>query len=367
MRAFERRLNRVADGLFASALDEFLGARVPIQLGGLHDPFTPRERMLGVTLRLLKILRDRKYPTLISTKGDLVAEQEYLDLLKEMMVVVRFSAAGVSERYRLQIDRRCADFDRTLEKISKLARNGVVTALRIQPVIPGFEQDALDMARKAAAAGARRISFEYLKLPKESVANEIKILSSVVGFDLLKHMSRAGLSTVGWDYSLISCVKRPFVLEARKVCHSAGVSFGAGDTDFIPLSDGDGCCGSTSDLLPGSSQFKANLSGIVKLGSQGQDQKVRFDQLKTIWAPQRPISTYLDTRSRGPKNSGHTSDWLSLLARRWNGECGPYSPDFFYGVNWQGECDRDGMRIYDASELADALTPNTNRSQRAFS
>ncbi len=276
-------------------------------------------------------------------------------MLQEMIVVVRFSAAGVSERYRLQIDRRCANFDRTLEKISKLAHGGVATALRIQPVIPGFEQDALDMARKAAAAGARRISFEYLKLPKEALANEIKALSSVVGFDLLTHMNRAGLSTVGWDYSLVSGAKRPFVLEARDVCRSAGVSFGAGDTDFIPLSDGDGCCGSTGDLLPGSSQFRANFSGIVKLGSQAPDQKVRFNQLEKIWAPQRPISTYLDTRSRGPKNDGRASDWLNLLARRWNGECGPYSPDFFYGVKWQGKYDRNGMRIYDASELADAL------------
>jgi len=245
--------------------------------------------------------------------------------------------------------------------------NGVATALRIQPVIPGFEQNALDIARKAAAAGAKRISFEYLKLPKETVANEIKVLSSIVGFDLLKYMSRAGLSTVGWDYSLLASVKCPFVLEARNVCHGANVSFGAGDTDLIPLSDGDGCCGSTSDLLPGSSQFKANLSGIVKLGSQAQDRKVRFDQLEKIWAPERPVSTYLDTRSRGPKNKGRNSDWLSLLERRWNGECGPYSPDFFYGVKWQGKYDRNGMRIYDASELADALTPNTNRFRRASS
>jgi len=214
VRAFEGRLNRVAAGLFASALDEFLGARVPIQLGGLHDPFTPRERTLEVTLRLLRVLRDRQYPTLISTKGELVAEHEYLAVLKEMIVAVRFSAAGVSEKYRLQIDRRCADFDRTLEKISKLACNGVATALRIQPVIPGFEQNALDIARKAAAAGAKRISFEYLKLPKETVANEIKVLSSIVGFDLLKYMSRAGLSTVGWDYSLLASVKCPFCIRS---------------------------------------------------------------------------------------------------------------------------------------------------------
>src|SRR5262245_47750316 len=105
--AFSQRLNRVAQGVYASALDEFLAARVPIQLGGLHDPFTLRARSLVVTGELLGVLRAARYPTLISTKGDLVVEPKYVSLLKEMTVAVRFSAAGVSESFRAGIDRRC--------------------------------------------------------------------------------------------------------------------------------------------------------------------------------------------------------------------------------------------------------------------
>jgi len=75
-KAFELRLKRVAAGNYLSALDEFLAMRVPIQLGGLHDPFTPREKSFGVTYQLLRILCDSNYPTLISTKGELVVDTE---------------------------------------------------------------------------------------------------------------------------------------------------------------------------------------------------------------------------------------------------------------------------------------------------
>ena len=168
--AFRLRLNRVAAGQYASALDEFLGARVPIQLGGLHDPFTLRERQSRVTYQLLRILCDANYPTLISTKGDLVAESEYISLLHEMNVIVRFSASGVSETFRSKIDRRCSSFSKTLENVAALTARGIKTALRIQPVIPGFEEEAIRMVGEAAVAGVQRISFEFLKLPKEFYA-----------------------------------------------------------------------------------------------------------------------------------------------------------------------------------------------------
>jgi DNA repair photolyase len=261
--AFGQRLRRIREGHLASALDEFLAARVPIQLGGLHDPFTPRERVQGVTLQLLKILQDFDYPTLISTKGELIVESDYVSLLKEMDVLVRFSAAGVSERFRGEIDRRCATFDRTLDKISILTSHGIATGLRIQPVIPGFEDDAIEMARQASAAGVRQISFEYLKLPTESLQQDTRRLHAVLGFDVFDRMRQLGVTAVGWDYTLSPKAKRAFILEARQQCHRLGVRFGAGDTEFIPWSDGDGCCGSSTECLPNSTQFRANFVGAL--------------------------------------------------------------------------------------------------------
>jgi hypothetical protein len=302
-----------------------------------------------------RILCDSNYPTLISTKGELVVDAEYLSLLQEMNVVVRFSAAGVSERFRPSIDRRCASFGKTLEKISTLTARKIATTLRIQPVIPGFEEDALRMTREAALAGAHQISFEYLKLPKESLRTDVRVMSGVIGFDILKHMKATGIAEQGWDYALVPQAKRNFIMTARKHCHESGLSFGAGDTEFIPWSDGDGCCGSASRYLHRSTQFRANYVGAIKSALSHPRKEVCFRSIEEVWSPNKPVSTYLDSGSRNGASDHPGSDWMRLIAARWNGRLGPYSPAFFDGVRWTGKVDALGFRIYDATDLASSL------------
>jgi hypothetical protein len=177
----------------------------------------------------------------------------------------------------------------------------------------------------------------------------------VVGFDILGLMRSKGLRSVGWDYMLTSDAKVGFVRKAKALCREVGVHFGAGDTDFIPWSDGNGCCACSGFFLSSAHQFRANFVGAIKHSLVTDTYQVLFDTIKEYWSPRRAVSTYLSSRSRTQDPSGRFSDWISLMARRWNGTSGPYSPAFFTGVNWEGEYDRSGFKIYDASELALSL------------
>ena len=190
--ALRERFGRIKSGNIASALDEFLKQRIPIQLGGLQDPFTPLEAREGVTLELLKVLRDERSPTLISTKGNLFLDEEYLNVLSEMNVVFRISAAGIDEHLRPVVERRCDPFNVTIKKIRVLCQRGIPVALRLQPVFPRFERAALQMATKAARAGVSRVTFEYLKLPSESMRNEIGALTPELGYDVLATIDSNG-------------------------------------------------------------------------------------------------------------------------------------------------------------------------------
>jgi DNA repair photolyase len=354
--ALRRRFDRIRQGDIASALDEFRLQRVPVQLGGLQDPFTPRERQARVTLELLKVLRDESYPTLVSTKGSLFLEAEYLDLLAEMNVLFRISAAGVSESLRPLVDRMCDPFDKTLEKIATLSRRGIPVALRIQPIFPKFEATALEMAAKAAAAGVRQVTFEYLKLPSESTRQEIARANSELGYDVVATMSKMGLSKVGPDWTLTREAKRPFVRVALAHCRDLGIRFGAGDTEFIPWSDGDGCCGSSSFSLVGSHQFAANFVGAIKYALTTPSKRVEFAFLERQWSPHRSIGNYMDGRARiSAVDRGDRTDWLALMARRWNPGPSPYSPAFFDGVVATDEKDAAGLTVYDATPLAEEL------------
>ena len=342
--ALAKRLDRVAIGVTKSSLDEFLENRVPIQLGGLQDPFSPMEDRRQVTRRALHVLQRHHYPTIISTKGDLCIRPDYLDLLSAMNVYVRVSAAGVAEKYREKIDYRCSSFEQTLDRIRVLSNVSIPVSLRIQPVIPGFEEQSLEMAEKAISAGARHVSFEYLKFATEGLQQTAKRITAAVGNNVWENMQRMGVKRLGRDYTLLPIAKSDFLIRAKKLCSQLGAKFGAGDTEFIPHSDGGGCCSGAGFFLKSANEFRANFGGVVSQNlSKGV---VRFQDLRSEWGPQKTVHTYLTTNSRGRDQSGQYSDWLALLAHRWNAENGPYSPHFFEGVSWDGQYDEKGLKIY---------------------
>lgn len=355
-KALALRLERVARGDVRSAVDEFLARRVPLQLGGLQDPFTPMEAELGVTLELLGVLRDHKYPTLISTKGSLPVSEPYLSLLEGMNVVVRLSAAGIPEPLRRAVEPKTEGFAATERMLLALSARGIVTGLRIQPIFPGHEEEALAMAEAAARAGTRQISFEYLKIPGESVNTEMAAASRALGYDIIERMRGLGVVRLGPDWSLSRDAKRPFVRRARHLSHALGVKFGAGDTEFIPWSDGNGCCGASELTQDGANHFTANFVGAIRASLSRNDKRVSFDMLEALWSPEQSIGNYMDWRRRIPaeQREGRT-DWLALMSRRWNGGKSPYSPAFFDGVRPTGDIDETGFRIYESSELAREL------------
>ena len=125
------------------------------------------------TLRTLNILDRYQYPTIISTKGGLVTHPRYLDFLARMNLYVRISAAGIAESHRAKIDLNCSSFSSVLQRIRDLTNAAVPVSLRIQPVIPGFEESALKMTEQAAVAGTQHVSFEYLKLPTEKFSQTL--------------------------------------------------------------------------------------------------------------------------------------------------------------------------------------------------
>ena len=72
---------------------------IPIHFGGMSDPFQPIEKSIRASYDCLKLLAETKYPFIISTKGKLVMEPEYLELLEKCNCVVQISA--VCSKYDL--------------------------------------------------------------------------------------------------------------------------------------------------------------------------------------------------------------------------------------------------------------------------
>lgn len=70
---------------------EWCDWNIPIHWGGMSDPFQPVEKQIRASYECLKLLAETKYPFVVSTKGRLVADPEYLDLLAQCNCVLQIS------------------------------------------------------------------------------------------------------------------------------------------------------------------------------------------------------------------------------------------------------------------------------------
>jgi DNA repair photolyase len=338
-----RRLERLATSEPRSAIDEMLKARVPIHFGGMSDPFMPMEREHRLTLRYLEILADHSYPVVISTKSALIADDEYVRELARGKFVVQFS---FSRRRNTQfLEGGAPNAEQRIQTLRRLAVAGIGTAIRIQPLLPNFESEAIDLIDEAAEAGARHVSVEHLKLPIEREWSHRTRMDRAVGFDLGEFYRQRSARRVGREWILPVEYRHPTIAALRDRAVHSKIGFGAADNDLLHWSDGNVCC-SGADLFKLGSGFQFNFTTAVRRGIRAG--RISFDLIRSDWRPSHPITEYVNSHSR----MGHSQTVESYLVARWNGAKNGPSPASFYGVNSTLDVDSDGLQIYEIQTSA---------------
>lgn len=131
---------------------------ITIHWGGMSDPFQPIEKNIGSSYKLLKIFAETGYPVIISTKGKLISDEKYLDVLKNCNAVVQVSL--LSEKYDKFEGVKFIDRFNMLNKVAKNVKRLII---RAQPYIPKLRDDILKLAKSYKDAGVYGIAIEGLK------------------------------------------------------------------------------------------------------------------------------------------------------------------------------------------------------------
>lgn len=206
---------------------------IPLHWGGLSDPFQPIEKEHKLSLECLKYLAETKYPFVVSTKGKLIVEQEYLDLLKECNVVVQVSmVASIYDK----LEKGAPTFTerlKMLEKLSKVAKRVIV---RSQPYMLEAKPYILRTLNVYKSIGVYGIIIEGLK-----------------SLTKLKGMEKLGADFV---YPLEK-MKMDF-LTIKNSANSIGLKVFAGENRIRNLGDSLNCCG--TEGLEGFTHSKNNLN-----------------------------------------------------------------------------------------------------------
>lgn len=203
---------------FRDKRTEWCDWNIPLHFGGTSDPFQPIEKKYRRTYEVLKVFAETKYPVIISTKGTLAIDDEYLELLRQCNVVMQVSAV-CSSYDKLELG--APKFEERLKMIEVLANNVQRVNVRIQPYMREVRSEIFENVGRFADAGAYGIIVEGMKFKKK----------------------KDGLVKVGGDFCYKKeDLKRDFEI-IRSKAHDKGMKFWSGENRLRTMGDSLSCCG----------------------------------------------------------------------------------------------------------------------------
>ncbi|MDV3135976.1 hypothetical protein M1248_28800 [Mycobacterium sp. 29Ha] len=319
----------------------------------MSDPFPPLEAGLGTSRSLLRELASNRYPTVISTKGVLLAEDRYLDVLQDGDFVVQVSFSVRDDDLAADLDHGAPSPTQRIQMLRELSQAGIKTAARLQPLVPGREREAAVFIAELADAGVRHVGVEYLKLPVEGWPGTQR-MNRALDIDLGRLYAAEGAKRSAREWVLPATRRLESIVDLRTETHNYGMSFGAADTDLLPLGDGSCCCSGADSLLETAPSFlEFNYLGAIRRASP--EGVVSFNSLLDCWVPTGSIAEMVNSKTRLPSKDGRGAGISDYIRANWNGRPNGCSPQMFYGVESTGMFDDQGLRRYKLTDELRAL------------
>lgn len=142
----------------------------PITIGANTDPYQPAEKSLQLTRQLLALFHQYKHPVNIITKSHLITRDIDLlsDLAEQGLCSVAMSMPTMDAGLKRIMEARVPNAASRLQAMTSLTDKKIPVSLLLAPVIPAINDNEIEtIIGAAAAAGASRAHYVFLRLPHE--------------------------------------------------------------------------------------------------------------------------------------------------------------------------------------------------------
>ena len=177
---------------------EIMEKRIPIRLGSGSDCFMHMDKKYKVPQEFLRMLKFYNYPYIIVTRSDLVAHDDYINLLDPDLASIQLSIPSSNDELNKKIEPGAPSAARRLKALKKLVQAGFWTTVRINPLfpifpdgyysnphfdrtnVPRFDYFSYDLINQIAETGCQSLLAGMVRLSKFGM-NQIE---KATGFDL---------------------------------------------------------------------------------------------------------------------------------------------------------------------------------------
>lgn len=272
---------------------ECLQRRMPLHFGGMSDPLLIPNAYQYITLDILRALDKYKYPTLISTKANIMNNAEFADIiLGKLHFALQISFSTFNDNIANIIEPNAPRPSDRLRGANEAIKNGNWVACRLQPYFPGQDIDSL--VSYISTTGFRHITIEHFKLPFDSNIN-INVLNEFFNIDLLSLFPKDKRITRGREFEMPDEIRLEGIRSFIKAGRKYNISIGIGDNGFQHFSSSRCCCG--IDSLPGfENWFKHNVAAAVQNVKAGNI--IKYESIANEWTPQLNISRMINSKTR---------------------------------------------------------------------
>jgi DNA repair photolyase len=231
--------------------------KTPLRVGCMSDSFMWMDTKYGVTKEFLRILDYYNYPHMVITRSDLIARDDYMELLRKDLCSIQFSIASTNDDMNRKIEPGAPSAKRRLLALEKLNKNNFWTSVRINPMfpiypdgyftnsnfkwegeVPKFEYSSFDMVDEIADAGVPSIICGFGRFSSFAMNN----LEKATGFNVRQLFNRAEVNKSARDWHFSEKEIRYYYEEVKKRCVKRAMEFttcyiGNGEEQFWGTQD----------------------------------------------------------------------------------------------------------------------------------
>ncbi len=195
-----------------------LPKRSLISMSNSSDPYPPLERRLGLTRKVLELMKEHEVRLMIVTKSDIVTRD--IDLIADMSAAVSVSLTTLDRKIASKLEPNAPDPTMRIKALKTLHDEGIPVVLRLDPIIPGINEGEIEKIIEECSFVSHVVS-STLKLRFDSLKRIVRTFPELGYYSKLYKRGKRIQNSL----YLPSNLREKMLYRVKEICESYGIGY----------------------------------------------------------------------------------------------------------------------------------------------